>query len=69
MSEQDPQYKKTTVWLLTPLASEDGSVDPAHHNISGGATWLVVILLTCAGLGALTVLGVLLWLVWRAVTA
>ena len=66
MSEQDPQYKETTVCLLTPLVGEDGEPEGA---ISGAAPWLVIILLTCAGLGALTVLGALLWLVWRAVKA
>ena len=66
VSEQDPQYKQTTVWLLTPLVGEDGEPEGA---ISGAVPWLVIILLTCAGLGALTVLGALLWLVWRAVTA
>ena len=63
---QAPAQEPAMVWLLTPLVGEDGEPEGA---ISGAAPWLVIILLTCAGLGALTVLGALLWLVWRAVTA
>ena len=51
---QAPAQEPAMVWLLTPLVGEDGEPEGA---ISGAAPWLVIILLTCAGLGALTVLG------------